>query len=60
MSIDEDLLMAQLGDIAYKLDSISSEVSSISTYMPDSPDTSKIERKLDEIISLLRQIKNNQ
>lgn len=60
MAIDEDILMAQLGDIASKLDSIESDVGSIYSSMPDSPDTSMVERKLDEIISLLRQIKNNQ
>lgn len=56
--MDEDILMAMLGNITQELEGINSEVSSIKLWMPNETDvsTTDIEIKLDRIIQLLEEI----
>lgn len=58
MNMDEDILMAMLGNITQELEGINSEVSSIKLWMPNETDvsTTDIEIKLDRIIQLLEEI----
>lgn len=56
--MDNDNLIDLLGNILSELESINSSLTNISIYIPDSPDNSAIENKLDEIIKLLKQIRD--
>jgi hypothetical protein len=57
MAIDEDALFDELNLIKDKLDNVNDELSSVYS---NQASTSTIEDKLDDIIRLLKQIKNNQ
>lgn len=51
--MDEDILMAMLGDIKQEVSSVQSEVNSVYTYASDITETNE---KLDKIIELLERI----
>lgn len=51
--MDEDILMAMLGNITQEITNVKDEVNSLWTYVSDIPKTNE---KLDKIIELLERI----